>query len=99
MARLDPLTQDRLAEFESVFADIESSGNIVPNSMLTMGRAPGILHAYVQLSSVVFQAASVSAALKRMLAHVASRVAGMSILRGPQRLARIHPRRREAEAR
>jgi len=76
VARVTPLGRSELAAFEPLFAGIEGSGNVVPNSMYTMGRIPELLEAYAALNGVVYRDGEVSAELKRLVAHVASRAAG-----------------------
>ena len=76
MARVAAGRREDLAEFDELFQGIEASGNVVPNSMLTMGRNPALLQAYAPLNAVIYGSGVVSADLKRLVAHVASRAAG-----------------------
>ena len=43
MPNVEPLSRAELVEFEPVFAAIEGLMGFVPNSLLTLGRAPEIL--------------------------------------------------------
>jgi len=70
------MAREQLSDFEARFATIEATGAVVPNSMLTMGRAPDVLSAYLDLSGAVYKAGEVPADLKRLVAHVASRASG-----------------------
>src|SRR5262249_20726546 len=76
MSRLPALRRSELDAFEPVFEGIEKSGNIVPNSMLTMGRVPALLETYAAISSTIYREGAVPAAFKRLLAHVASVASG-----------------------
>jgi uncharacterized peroxidase-related enzyme len=76
VARVTPLGRGELTAFEAIFEGIERSGNVVPNSMYTMGRIPELLDAYAALNAVVYRDGRVSGELKRLVAHVASRSAG-----------------------
>jgi uncharacterized peroxidase-related enzyme len=65
-----------LSEFEESFSMIEEAAGFIPNSMLTMGRVPGILRAFSGLTAAVLGNGSVSRELKQLVAFVSSQSAG-----------------------
>ena len=80
MARIPPLPREDLAEFEPVFQLLEQQMGFVPNSLLTLGRRPGVLRGFLQLALAVYGTPAdpppISPELTRLIAHVASRAAG-----------------------
>ncbi|MCH7958535.1 MAG: carboxymuconolactone decarboxylase family protein [Candidatus Hydrogenedentes bacterium] len=54
MAHITPLSRSELPAFEMIFESAERALGAVPNSMLTMGRKPGILGAFSLLAGSVF---------------------------------------------
>ena len=76
MPRVSPLSREDLSEFEEMFSMIEEAAGFIPNSMLTMGRVPGILRAFSGLTAAVLGNGSVSRELKQLVAYVSSRSAG-----------------------
>jgi uncharacterized peroxidase-related enzyme len=76
MARVEPLPREELAEFEPFFAMIEETMGFVPNSLLTLGRKPGLLRAFAGLSGGVLMAGAISRDLKQLVALVSSQAAG-----------------------
>ncbi len=76
MSRVEPLARAELAEFEPFFGVIEQVMGFVPNSMLTMGRSPGLLRAFSALSGTVLMGGSLGPDLKQLVAFVASNAAG-----------------------
>jgi alkylhydroperoxidase family enzyme len=75
--RLAPLSPDHSPELAEQFASFLKSLGFVPNSVLTMQRKPKLVQAFVHLKSVIWESDSrVDRGFKRLIAHVASRVAG-----------------------
>jgi alkylhydroperoxidase family enzyme len=65
-----------LPELESRFVELEQCGHVIPTSMFTMGNVPAVLDGYITLTDAVFSDGHVDAALKRLVAQVASTAAG-----------------------
>lgn len=76
MPRVNTLEREDLAEFEEYFEMIEENAGFIPNSMLTMGRAPAILRAFSALSGTVLLESRVPRELKQLVALVSSQAAG-----------------------
>jgi uncharacterized peroxidase-related enzyme len=77
MTRLEPQSIDAHPELAEEFATFERILGIVPNSLLTMQRRPGIVRAFETLTKAVMDpSGSVDPGLKRLAAHMASRAAG-----------------------
>ncbi len=76
MPRVSPLPREELSEFEETFSMIEQAAGFIPNSMLTMGRVPGILRAFSGLTAAVLGTGTVSRELKQLVAFVSSQSAG-----------------------
>lgn len=77
MTRITPLRRERTTDLEDVFERAEKALGFVPNSFLTMGRAPGILRAFSQLArEVIGVPGKLPMSLKRMVAYMASKSAG-----------------------
>ncbi len=76
MPRVSPLSREELSEFEETFSMIEQAAGFIPNSMLTMGRVPGILRAFSGLTAAVLGTGTVSRELKQLVAFVSSQSAG-----------------------
>ena len=76
MPRVEPLPRAELAEFEPGFAMVEETMGFVPNSMLTLGRAPDILRAFSGLTAAVLTGGKVPRPLKQLVAFVSSHSAG-----------------------
>lgn len=77
MARMEPLRREDLSELEDQFAVIESRMGFLPRSVLTMGRKPEIVRAFVGLAHAVYQVSDgVPLPLRNLIANVASRAAG-----------------------
>ena len=71
--RLDPLPPELAPLFESFRRTL----GFIPNSALTMQRKPKLLQAFVALQAALWEPDSkVDRGLKRLIAHVAARVAG-----------------------
>ena len=75
--RIDPLPADHTPDLKDAFAAYTKSLGFVPNSMLILQRKPKIVKAMAQLTAAVWDPeGEVDRAFKRLVAHVASRVAG-----------------------
>ncbi|MEQ9815608.1 MAG: carboxymuconolactone decarboxylase family protein [Azospirillaceae bacterium] len=75
MALIDPLPTDATPELEEAFAFFMGPLGFVPNSMRIMQRRPAMVKAFSALNAAVM-AGAVDPGLKRLIGHVASRVAG-----------------------
>src|SRR5262245_37292069 len=76
-SRLDPLPPAATPELADQFASFVGSPGFVPHSVLTMQRQPARVRAFVMLQSTIWSPESkVDRALKRLVAHIASRTAG-----------------------
>jgi alkylhydroperoxidase family enzyme len=76
-ARLDPLPPEHTPELAPLFDSFRRTLGFVPNSALTMQRKPKLLEAFVALQAALWGPDSkVDRGLKRLIAHVATRVAG-----------------------
>jgi uncharacterized peroxidase-related enzyme len=77
MPRITPLAREEIGDLEDVFARAEKALGFVPNSFFIMARQPGMLRAFSRLSrEVIGVPGKVPLALKRLIAHIASRSAG-----------------------
>lgn len=77
MARMEPLGREELSELEDSFVVVESRMGFLPRSLLTMGRKPEIVRAFVGLAHAVYQVSDgVPLPLRNLIANVASRAAG-----------------------
>lgn len=77
MPFLEPLPPDATPELAETFEHFREILGVIPNSLLTMQRRPGIVHAFGVLTEAVMDpAGSVDPAFKRLLAHFASRASG-----------------------
>src|SRR5689334_12716593 len=74
--RLDPLPPETTPEMKQEFDSFFKTLGFVPNSVLTMQRQPKLAKAFVQIQRAIWVPESkVDRGLKRLVAHVASRVA------------------------
>lgn len=72
-----PLAADHDAEIAELAAFFVTTLGFAPNSVLTMMRRPGIARAFTALNrAVMSNHGRVTSELKRLIGHVASRVAG-----------------------
>jgi len=77
MPFLEPLSPEATPELAETFDHFREILGFVPNSLLTMQRRPKIVEAFGQLTEAVMDpSGSVDPALKRLLAHFASRASG-----------------------
>lgn len=77
MSFLQPLPPETTPELAETFDHFRQILGFVPNSLLTMQRKPEIVKAFSQLTAAVMDPqGSVDPALKRLLAHFASRASG-----------------------
>lgn len=75
--RLRPLAPETSPELKEQFDRMRKNLGFVPNSILIMQRRPGLAKAFAELTAAVWDPeGSVDRALKRIIAHVASRAAG-----------------------
>jgi AhpD family alkylhydroperoxidase len=75
--RLAPLPPERTPELGPLFDSFRRTLGFIPNSALTMQRKPKLLQAFVALQAALWEPDSkVDRGLKRLIAHVAARVAG-----------------------
>lgn len=75
MPLLDPLPTEGNPELEELLTFFQGTLGFVPNSMRIMQRRPAMVRAFVQLNAAVMDG-SVDPGLKRLIGHIASRVAG-----------------------
>ena len=77
VGRLEPLSPEHTPELRSLFDSFRRTLGFIPNSALTMQRKPKLLAAFVSLQAALWEPDSkVERGLKRLIAHVAARVAG-----------------------
>ena len=75
--RLEPLPPEHTPELKPLFDSFRRTLGFVPNSALTMQRKPKLLQAFVAPQAALWEPDSkVDRGLKRLIAHVAARVAG-----------------------
>ena len=77
MPLVDPLPSDHDPEIAELARFFEGTLGFAPNSVLTMMRRPAIARAFTELNRAVMDnRGRVTSELKRLIGHVASRVAG-----------------------
>lgn len=77
VARLDPLPPGQVPELADEFATMVRTLGFVPNSVLTMQRKPKLVKAFAHLQRAIWDPDStVDRGLKRLIAHMASRIVG-----------------------
>lgn len=77
MPLVDPLPADQDAEVEALARFFHTTLGFAPNSVLTMMRRPALAVAFTELNrAVMANEGHVTSELKRLVGHVASRVAG-----------------------
>jgi uncharacterized peroxidase-related enzyme len=77
MPLVDPLPADHDPEIEALARFFATTLGFAPNSVLTMMRRPAIARAFTELNrAVMSNHGRVGSELKRLIGHVASRVAG-----------------------
>jgi uncharacterized peroxidase-related enzyme len=75
--RIEPLAPEHTPELAETFDRFRHALGFIPNSMLILQRKPKIVKAMAQLTAAVWEPdGEVDRAFKRLIAHVASRVAG-----------------------
>lgn len=75
-ARLDPLPVEHTPQLKGEFDSFFKTLGFVPNSVLTMQRKPGLVRAFVEMQRAIWDPdGRVDRGLKRLIAHLASRVA------------------------
>lgn len=76
-ARLDPLPLGHVPELAEEFEALVRTLGFIPNSVLTMQRKPKLVKAFTHFQRAIWDPDSkVDRGFKRLVAHVASRVAG-----------------------
>ncbi len=78
MTRLEPLSLDQVEGLEAVEQTYQRTLGFVPNGLRIMARRPEIVQGFIALRRAVLDPASgtVSAELKNLVAHIASRTHG-----------------------
>jgi uncharacterized peroxidase-related enzyme len=77
MPLVTPLPADHSAEIAELARFFEGTLGFAPNSVLTMMRRPALARAFTELNrAVMTNEGRVTSELKRLIGHVASRVAG-----------------------
>ena len=77
MPLVTPLPADHSAEIADLARFFEGTLGFAPNSVLTMMRRPALARAFTELNrAVMSNEGRVTSELKRLIGHVASRVAG-----------------------
>ncbi len=75
MPLIEPLPTDSNPDLEEFFSFFLGPLGFVPNSMRIMQRRPAMVKAFAQLNAAVMDG-TVDPGLKRLIAHIASRVSG-----------------------
>jgi uncharacterized peroxidase-related enzyme len=75
MPLIDPLPTGNYPELDEFFSFFLGPLGFVPNSMRIMQRRPAMVKAFAQLNAAVMDG-TVDPGLKRLIGHIASRVAG-----------------------
>jgi alkylhydroperoxidase family enzyme len=97
MPLVAPLAPDHDAEIAGLAAFFAGTLGFAPNSVLTMLRRPALARAFTELNRAVMDNhGRVTSELKRLVGHVASRVAGCRYceahtIRAAERLANSRP--------
>ena len=78
MPRIAPLHKDELKDYAQFFDMVESLLGFVPNSLLTMGRRPDILQAFLGLLTAINGPGKLPEGLKPLISYMVSRSAGCS---------------------
>ena len=76
MAHLDPLPREELPQYEALFERYDRIRGFLPNSILTMGRRPGIADAFMQLNQAILYEGTVPEQLKMLISLVTSAATG-----------------------
>jgi len=76
MPRVAPAERRTLSQFEPLFAQIEASLGVLPNSTLTMGHRPEIMEAFARLNDAVMHQGTVANRLKQLVVLASSAAAG-----------------------
>jgi alkylhydroperoxidase family enzyme len=72
MPRIEPLPREAFAEMEDMLEMVEATMGFVPNSMLTMGRLPGLVQAFAMLGATVVGNSTIEPGLAQMVGMMAS---------------------------
>ena len=76
MAHVEPLRREKLPDLEQLFQLYEDTLSFVPNSLYTMARRPEVVRCLSDLITAIWRMGTVPAALKPLVAIVASTAAG-----------------------
>jgi uncharacterized peroxidase-related enzyme len=77
MPRLAPKPRAELAEYDTMFQQLEEFFGFLPNDYLTMGYKPAIMKAVAELTAaVVFAEGKTPMSLRLLVPYIASRAAG-----------------------
>ncbi len=76
MAQIEPLKRDELPELEGLFGAYEQIMGLVPTTVLTMARMPGLVEAYAGLALPAAMNGLIGEDLAQMCANVTSAAAG-----------------------
>lgn len=76
MAHLDPLPREELPQYEALFERYDQIRGFLPNSILTMGRRPGIADAFMQLNQAILYEGTVPEQLKMLISLITSAATG-----------------------
>lgn len=82
MPHIDPLDRSELPQFEEKFARYDKIRGFLPNSILTMGRRPGIAAAFMELNQAILYEGTVPESLKMMIALMTSMATGCRYCQG-----------------
>src|SRR5215210_4606823 len=76
LPRLVPLPPEQSPELKQQFESFRQTLGFIPNSVLTMQRKPNLVRAFVEMQRAIWDPTSqVDRGFKRVVAHLASRVA------------------------
>src|SRR5262245_53568473 len=76
VAHVQPLDRGELSEFEPYFQEFEGWMGYVPNTLLTMGRRPEILSAFIPFFFSVMGPGKVPLGLKAQVAQMTGQTVG-----------------------
>jgi uncharacterized peroxidase-related enzyme len=76
MARIEPLPNEELPQYQPIFDLIERTMGFVPSSLPTMARIPALFDTFGAFAATVMNAGHIERPLVQLIAHVASTAAG-----------------------
>ena len=98
MSRIAPLARADLVAQEPIFGAYEQIMGLVPNTVFTMARVPGLIEGYVGLAHAAAMNGLISEELAQLVGNVAERGGGLPVLPGAHGRARRPPRGGPGEA-